>query len=294
MKRFLPYIAALVVVVMWASAYAFARYTFVVYTPRALILTRYVIASATLLAVNFALSRGKPRLPDKRDMPLFAISGFFGIFLHTWLLHEGLERVYAGVSSFIMAFNPAVAMLLSVVVLKETLPRKSYYGLGLSLLGLVLVTLLQAEGFEVNPGVFMLLVSAVMVGIYHILQRRILQKYKPIEASSYCVLLGMLPMLAFLPQTIQAISIADTRTNLIVIYLGTLPTALGFLLWGYALSKAANTTHITNLLFLMPFISSLTGLALGETITLLELLGGILIVLGMAISRYYSVRVKPT
>jgi len=284
-KRYLPYIAALVTVTMWASAYPFARYALSVYTPRGLILARFLVATATLLVVNIIASKGKPRLPDRVDVPWFIMSGFLGIFVYTWLFHEGLERVDAGVASFIMAFNPVIVMVLSVLVLKEPIRRRGVIGFVISMAGLVLVTLTQAEGFEINPGVFFLFIAACVIATYPILQRRLLRKYSPIQTASYCIAAGTAFMIAFAGDTIDGLLASNLGVHLMVLYLGAFPAALGFFLWGYALSKIDNTLRITNFLYLMPFIASLSAfVVLGEVITLMELLGGTIIILGMLVA----------
>ena len=281
-KRYLPYIAAITSVSLWASAYPFARYAFVAYSPRGLILARFLLASITLLSVNLAMNKGKLRLPEKVDMPWFVICSFFGVFVYTWLFHEGLERVDAGVSSFIMAFNPVVVMILSVLVLKEPLRRRMLVGVIISFSGLVLVTLTQAQGFDINPGVFMLLAAACFIAILPILQRRLLKKYTPIETSSYTVAIATIFMIGFAPEMIQGFLSSHATVHLSVLYLGVLPIGMGFFFWGFALSRVDNTLRVTNMLYLMPFIASLAAyFVLGETLSVQELLGGVIIITGV-------------
>ena len=285
MKKYLPYIAAMSSITMWASAYPVARYAFMTYSPRGLILARFTVAAITLMTLNLLVSKGRIRLPTKADLPFFALAGFFGMFVYTWLFHEGLERVDAGVSSFIMAINPLVVMILSVVILKEPLRRATLVGVAISFIGLVLVTLTQAQGFDINPGVFMLLTAACLIATYPILQRRLLKTYTPIETTCYCTIIAVFFMLGFAQETLAGLTSSPPHVHLMVLYLGTMPIAMGFLLWGYALSKIDNTMRITNLLYLMPFIATLGAvLMLGETISPLELLGGVVIIAGVVLA----------
>jgi hypothetical protein len=67
------------------------------------------------------------------------------------------------------------------------------------------------------------------------------------------------------------------------IYLGLLPSALGFVLWGIAV-RALSVAAATSLLYLVPGIAVLIGFVwLGELPTSGEAVGGLVIVAGVAL-----------
>lgn len=78
-------IALIILLVLWASAFAGIRVGLKAYTPGHLALLRFLVASATLL-VYALLTR--MRLPALRDIPSMLFLGFIGIvvyFLHLFL-----------------------------------------------------------------------------------------------------------------------------------------------------------------------------------------------------------------
>lgn len=67
------------------------------------------------------------------------------------------------------------------------------------------------------------------------------------------------------------------------IYLGLVPSALGFVLWGFAATHLPTAT-LTSLLYLVPPVAVLIAwIWLHETLTLVELAGGFLVLAGVII-----------
>ena len=73
-------------------------------------------------------------------------------------------------------------------------------------------------------------------------------------------------------------------------YLGLVPTAIGFSTWAYALSHT-DASKLGSTTYLVPPIAVLLGwLILGEVPALLALPGGILCLAGVALARRSAVR----
>ena len=69
----------------------------------------------------------------------------------------------------------------------------------------------------------------------------------------------------------------------VVIYLGLVPSALGFVLWGFAAARLSTAT-LTSLLYLVPPVAVLIAwIWLREVPTLVELAGGLLVLCGVVI-----------
>jgi drug/metabolite transporter (DMT)-like permease len=74
------------------------------------------------------------------------------------------------------------------------------------------------------------------------------------------------------------------------VYLGLAPTALGFITWGFALSRT-DAGRLAATTYLVPPVSVLLGWAwLNETPASLAYLGGALCLAGVALSRRSGVR----
>ena len=274
--------AALIAVFLWGSAFPAVRYLFDYYSAESIMLLRFLVASLTLAVVAVIK---KIKLPQKEDILMFVLTGFFGIFLYMWLFNTGTVMVASGVSSFLISSSPVYATLLSVLILKEKVKLLCWVGILVSLCGLILITLSQMNGFVMNRGVALLLAASFSSSLFIIFQRRLLRKYTPFEATAYPIFFGTLPMLVFLPELLRDMPEASLAANLITVYLGIFPAAIAYFYWGYALSKAKNTANATTFLYLIPFLATLIAfLWLNETVSSFAFLGGVIIILGMFIS----------
>ena len=275
-------IAALITVFLWASAFPVVKYLLDYYSAESIMVFRFLIASLTIIAV---IVIKKVKVPDREDLPLFALAGFLGIFLYSWLFITGVNTVPSGVSSFLIASAPVFVTLFSIFLLKEKVKLLSWVGIILSFCGLIAVTASQMSGFVMNIGVILLVGASVSTSLYTIIQRKLTKKYTPFEAAAYSILFGTLFTLIFLPGLIREIPTVPWTVSLIPIYLGIFPAAIAYLAWSYALSKTKSTAHVTMFVYLIPFLATLLAfLWLGENIALSAFIGGVVIIMGMLIT----------
>jgi len=281
-KQTLIYMSATFTIFMWASNYPAIKYMLEYYSPGSIALLRFFIG-ATILFVISVIKKVRP--PQKKDLPMFALCGFVGVFLFAVFLNTGTGYVAAGVSSFIVASAPVFSLILSRIMLKEIVKPVCWFGVALSLCGLIVVMVNQTEGLSLNIGVFLLLFAAISGALYNIFQRGLLKNYTVLEATTYTVTAAVICMFIFIPDVVRELPHAPWGANLAAFYVGAFPGAVAYLTWGYALSKADKTTHVTVFLYLTPFIASILGFfLLHETFSIWSLLGGIVIVAGMGLT----------
>jgi hypothetical protein len=84
--------------------------------------------------------------------------------------------------------------------------------------------------------------------------------------------------------------VASTDHLIGAVYIGVAEMAIAFLLWSKALKMAENTSRVSNLVFISPFISLvLIHLILGESIHSTTYIGLLLIVGGLLYQQYRGV-----
>ncbi|MFD0693167.1 DMT family transporter [Paenibacillus sp. GCM10027628] len=278
-KSWMIIVAITITLLLWASAFVGIRAGLKVYSPIHLSLLRYATASVVLLLYGFI---GKPRLPEKRDLPRIILTGFVGFTLYNLALNVGELSVTAGVASFVVNSVPIFTAILAVLILKEKL---TYWGWGailVSFIGVCIISLNDIRSLQVNRGALLLLIAAISQASYFVLQKPLLQKYRPIEVTTYAVLSGTVFMLPFSNHFIEGIQHAPIAHTMVIIYLGVFPGALAYLSWSYALSNV-QASSVSSFLFLVPLLT--LGIAwfwLSEIPTVYTWIGGILILAGVA------------
>ncbi|KPC59716.1 DMT family transporter [Streptomyces chattanoogensis] len=275
-----PQILALAgTVVLWASAFPAIRVGVAGLGIAALSLLRLAIASAALAAVAPFAGVRRPRA---RDLPLIAVCGATGMTAYQVLLNWGEVHVPAGTASLLIAAAPVFSVLLAGAFLAEPITRQVVAGSLTALAGAAVVACGGgATGF--SAGALVVLAAAVVQGVYHVATKPLLRRYTGLEVASYAMWAGTVFAAPLIPDTVRAVAGAPVDALGAVLYLGLLPSALGFVIWGHAVARLPLATS-TGALYLVAPVALLVAFGwLNEVPNPVELAGGAVTVLGVVL-----------
>lgn len=271
-------IAGLLVVVLWASAFPAIRTAAPAMGVIGLSFAWLLVATLALLVL--AVAR-KARLPRVRDLGWILGCGFFGMTAYQLLLNRGELAVPAGTAS-IVAAAPLVSVGVAELLFRERISRVTVVGSVIALAGVAFVCLAGA-GVSVSASLWIMVATMGVQGIYHPLQRPLLRRYTSLEVASYAMAAGTVMTLPLLPSGLDGFLGAGTGAWIAAVYLGLLPSALGFVLWAYAVARMP-VAVATSLLYLVPPVAVLIAWAwLGELPIPAELLGGLVVITGVVV-----------
>ncbi len=270
--------ALIVTLLLWASAFAGIRAGLKAYSPGALVLLRFLVASFALLLYALIV---RLRLPALRDLPVMFLLGLIGIVVYQVGLSVGEQSVSAGSASFLVASVPCFTALLSFIFLKERLRFSGWLGIMISFLGVAIISFGGGDGLSFTPGALFIVLASFSESIYFIIQKYYMQKYSGIELAIYTIWTATGFLLIFTPELMQQLPGAALSATLTVVYLGIFPAAIAYTTWFYTLSRmtASITTSFLNLSPLLAILIS--WIWLREIPTLIDFVGGIIVILGV-------------
>jgi drug/metabolite transporter (DMT)-like permease len=235
-------------IVLWASAFVGIRAALPAYGPPHLAVLRFLIAALVLGAGAYILG---VRLPERRDLPRIVLSGLLGVTGYNLALNTGELEVSAGVASLLVSTGPIWTVLLAQLLLGERLPVAGWMGIGLGFAGAATIALGTGAMLGVSRGALLVLLAAVQLSLYSVVQKPLLARYRPVEATTYAILAGALGLLPFawgLPATMLAAPLPATAA---VIFLGIGPAALAYVAWAAVLARLP-AGRAASFLYLVP------------------------------------------
>lgn len=281
--------AVVVTVVLWASAFVGIRAVGPSFSPGSLTLGRLVVAAVALGIV--ALPRLK-RWPKGREwLPILAY-GVMWFAGYNLALNAAEHMLDAGTSAMLINVSPILIAVLAGVILKEGFPRWLIIGSLVAFSGVALIALGSGQRSTADvAGVLLCLLAAVLAAVSVIVQKPVLRTFSAAQATWFGIMVGAVCCLPWAGQLVTEVQAAPLPATLGLVYLGIFPTAIAFTTWAYALSlieagKLAATTY------LVPGTTILISWAvLKEIPTIWGLVGGVICLVGVGLTRRRSRRI---
>ena len=271
----------LLTVVLWALNLTVTRYILTHgFQPLAYATVRYGLAA--VIFVGIVLVGERTLRIGRSDLPLAALAALF-IFLNQLAFVYSLERTSASTIALILGATPAFAALIGLALGLERLSRRFWIAAAISFAGVGLVA--AGSGGDVSGdriGILLGLATAATWAAYSVAVGPLMQRYSASRISVAALGLAWVGILLVgLPQTTaQDLDVGwEVWSLLVFATLG--PLVLTTILWFRVIHRigASRATLVANL---QPFVAAVFALVLlSESMTALQVLGGILVAGGI-------------
>ncbi|MFP3506177.1 DMT family transporter [Burkholderia sp. SIMBA_062] len=270
----------------------------VVFVPVAILATlRFVIAIAVLWPL---FSPMKMRAVRRAEWLNLFLQAFFGTFMFTLLMLNGVQRTSAVAAGVITSTIPAIVALFAWLILREKPNGRALVSIALAIVGVVTINLANggasahgAGGASSGSltGNLLILGAVCCESIYVILSRRLTQTLAPIDICAYTHLFGLFLMLPLGATALWHFDYASVPagTWALVVWYGLSASIFSFWLW------MKGIRHVPGSLAgvfsaVLPLAAAAYGIAfLGERPTLAHGLALACVVTGIVLA---SLRVK--
>jgi drug/metabolite transporter (DMT)-like permease len=282
------YLVLLVANAIYGTSYVATRIVLHDVGPATLALARLALGAMVIVPLAFLRrTPGRRRLSraDRWNVFWMGVLGFAAAFgFANW----GMARSTATNAALLITVEPISLILLSPVFLGERLIRRELVGAVLTLVGAVLVVLNGLPGLSVTfaphwRGDILLVLSGLSYAAYSLFGRGVLARHAALPVTAWSIVWGLAAMLPF-----GALEWLDGHrpvwTPVAIwgtLYLALVVTALGYLVWNYALERV-EAPRLALFVNVQPVVGALLGVWwLREPLTAFTVMGGLLVLLGL-------------
>jgi drug/metabolite transporter (DMT)-like permease len=250
-----------------------------------LVIAAYRLTLASLILAPAALlkCRGELRTLTRGDLRLALLAGFFlGLHFATWI--TSLEYTSVASSVVFVDTHPLFVGLASHFLLRERLSRPMLVGILIAMLGGAVIGYGSfGLGREELLGDLLALAGAAMAAGYFLIGRRLRPKFSLLSYIFLVYATGAVVLLAFSALAGQPFVGYSGQTYLMFLLLAVVPQILGHSSFNWALRYLSATFVSVTVLGEPIGATILATLILREPPTVMELVGGALILAGIYI-----------
>ena len=228
----------------------------------------------------------------KKELILIMISGMIMGF--NWIfLFEAYKYTTVSVSTLAYYFAPIIVMIVCPLLLKEKLTKKQIVCFIMSTIGLVLIVGVGdlSAGNSHTIGVLFGFAAAVFYSIVIIINKYI----KNISGIHRTFIQFLSAIVVLIPYVIftSGITISNLKLEgwICLLIVGVIHTGITYCAYFSSLKNIKGQT-VALLSYIDPFVAVLISFLMNETMTLYQIIGGILIILGTVINEIKLKNIK--
>lgn len=254
--------------------------------PITLTAARIFVAGIAVLGITKLT--GIFRLPTKDEWKTILIITIFNVAFHHIFLALGLTRTSGVNAGIILGAAPLVTMVLSIIILRNSISRLRALGFLLGFIGILITSLAGAEGMDaVSLGDVMIFLSMFMQAFSFILISKLNPTFDPRLLTGYMLLIGSVFIFIlsglFEGNFAQLAQLFTWKLGGIFLFSAIIATAFGHMTYNFAIKNVGptETTIFVNLNTLFALLGA--SLFLGEPILKNHYIGLIFILVGVFI-----------
>jgi drug/metabolite transporter (DMT)-like permease len=265
-KTLLAHLALLVANLIYAINYSFAKDVMPDFImPSGFILLR-VIGAFSLFTISYFLFINEK--VEKKDIFRLAICGVFGVAINQLFFFEVLNLTTPINAAIVMTISPILVILLSFLIIKESITFRKSLGILLGLVGASML-ILKTGGIDLSSnhqaGNLFIFINASSYALYLVIVKPMMAKYHPITVMFYVFGFGLLYVLPFGFTNLADVNWAIIPSNIYleIAFVVVCTTFIAYLFNSIALKQLSPTT-VSIYIYLQPILASLFAIFWGS------------------------------
>lgn len=276
------WIYLIIIAIIWGSSFILIKKSLLGFTSLQVGGLRIVFASLLLFLLGFKSLKTLSRT----DWKWIVIAGLCSSFFPPFFFAIAQTQISSGITSILNSVAPLFTTMVGIALFGLAIKRRQVFGVFIGLLGTVL---LISAGMQYNPNQnywysFFVIFSALGYAFNINIIKKYLSHLSPLAVTTASFGVAFFPALALLfysgvfQQFLNDSAMQQSVWYLLVLAL--VGTALANILFN-KLIKLSSPVFAASVTYLIPLVAVLFGYLDGENISLLQLLGGLIILFGV-------------
>ncbi len=282
------YLLIAVMVLAWSCNFIVAKAALKELSPLALLSLRVLFSNVILLALYFGRGMHRKRPLEEGDWRWFALLGLFGIAGNQSGFTVGLNYTTVSHSALIISLTPILVLILATRMKLETFTKMKIIGMAISFTGVAI--LMSEHGMNTHSPTFLgdliTLAGSVCFALYTVYSKRVADRYDTLSLTTFTYLFGGGMVFLFTGREFVHVNwlAVSWKGWLGALYMAAAASVLAYLIFYYALTKIS-ASRVIAFSYLQPVIVTVLGvLLLGDRVTPHLLVGGGLVMVGVALA----------
>ncbi|MEJ2103399.1 MAG: DMT family transporter [Ignavibacteriaceae bacterium] len=284
-SKALRYLQILLAVIFWGTSFVATKTALLEIKPVTIIILRLILASVLLSFIAIYTKRSFAiNLKSHGWILILAMIATF----HLWIQVTGLQYTTASNTGWIIGTAPIFMAILGLIFFKEKITLLQIAGILIAMFGLLLLigsgNILNINLIE-DKGDLLVLGSAFTWGVYSMVNKKISLSYSPLMTILFLFIMMAIIIIPFNlnSETINSVLHLSLIGWICILFLGIFCSGIAYVIWARAL-RDMESAKVGAFLYLEPLITVFAAwFFLSEVITLIMILSGLLITLGVFI-----------
>jgi drug/metabolite transporter (DMT)-like permease len=272
-------------VLIWSGIAPFTKYALADFPTLGFMTFRMGIAGAAIFL--YLLLRRRPIAIDRVDVPKFLLTGIVFFGLSTLLFTGGLARTTVAHMIIIASTGPLIAAVWRWAVYRDRPDRRSLLAMAVGFIGVLIVVgdASSAQGASVVGDLMGVVSAALWVGMT-IYPQPLVRKYGALRSTGWVIVASLLLIVPIsLPSMGSLARNMPPPVAWAALFYAAMGTLVGNTLWQSAVQQIGPARTLIYL-YLQPFLALIiAAIVLGDRLTPLQAVGGLLAIGGVMLVR---------
>lgn len=275
---------AIITVFIWGFTFISTKILLKSLSPEEILFSRFFIA---FLFLNIFSIKKIEKFSLKKEV-FFILLGLTGVTLYFWVENLSLKYTYASNVGLFSSSIPIFTAILAHFLTKEKkFEFNILFGFIFSFIGIFLI-IFNGRILKLNPyGDLLAITASVIFAIYSVLLKMVINENSNILITKKIFFYGiifMIPIIFIKKISYHNFISLSFFSFLNLIFLAVFASALCFIMWNQSV-KIIGSVQASNYIYFVPIITmTASSIFLHEKISIIMIIGGILILIGVYIT----------